>query len=156
MDIEILTRVSPLWIKLCIAAGAGIVSHHLVFKKGEWHVQAPYLLGAYLASLPSLAVLEELGFRNGNISRSLSAATLILLFFTFALFSSIVIYRTLFHRLRHFPGPKIAAVTKLWHAYHCMDGKNYIFLQTLHQQYGDFVRTGIDLPFSPDGHAAHV
>ncbi|MCJ1373406.1 hypothetical protein MMC20_004634 [Loxospora ochrophaea] len=154
--IQIPTSVPSLSAKLCVAVGAGIVSHHLVFKRGEWHVQAPYLVVAYLASLPSLLVVEELSLPSGNIFKSFRAATAILLFFTCSLFSSIIIYRTLFHRLRHFPGPKIAAVTKLWHAYHCLNGKNYLFLQRLHQQYGDFVRTGFNSSAFPGMVMAHT
>ena len=148
MDVEIPVPFSSLSTKLVIATGAGILVHHTVFKKGEWHVQAPYLVGAYLACIPSLIAVEELSLGNSNVSRSFINAAAIVLFFTCALFSSIAIYRIFFHRLRQFPGPRIAAVTKLWHAYHCLDGKNYLFLQDLHRRYGDFVRTGINLILS--------
>jgi hypothetical protein len=143
MDIEILPPLSLLTTKLCIASGAGILSHHFVFKRGEWHMQAPYLVCFSAVSIPILAAVEELGFDGGNIARSFSAAVLILLSFVCTLFTSIIIYRLYFHRLRDFPGPKIAAATKLWHAYYCLDGKNYLFLQRLRAEYGDFVRTGI-------------
>ena len=62
------------------------------------------------------------------------------------LFASIIVYRTMLHPLRHFPGPTLAHVSKLWHVVHCLDSKNHLLLETLHQRYGDFVRTGARLP----------
>ncbi|KAF6241864.1 hypothetical protein HO173_000576 [Letharia columbiana] len=52
------------------------------------------------------------------------------------------LYRTMLHRLNGFPGPFLAKVTKLWHAAHLFDSKNHLLLGRLHQQYGNFVRTG--------------
>ncbi|MCJ1455714.1 hypothetical protein MMC28_006070 [Mycoblastus sanguinarius] len=59
-----------------------------------------------------------------------------------SIFGSMTIYRTLFHRLRGFPGPIFAKVTKLWHVAQVLDSKNYLYLSRLHRNYGDFVRTG--------------
>ncbi|RWA10857.1 hypothetical protein EKO27_g4259 [Xylaria grammica] len=58
------------------------------------------------------------------------------------LFSSIVIYRKYFHRLRRFPGPRLAAVTKLWHVWKGLDGKNHLLLEDLFKRYGPIIRTG--------------
>ncbi|MCJ1268692.1 hypothetical protein MMC22_008580 [Lobaria immixta] len=57
------------------------------------------------------------------------------------LFCSITVYRLFFHRLRHFSGPQLAAVTKLWHVFQCRDSRNYLVLDSMHKQYGNFVRT---------------
>lgn len=62
--------------------------------------------------------------------------------FTLGLFLSITIYRLFFHRIRHFPGPLLAALSKLGHSYQCRYSQNHIVLERLHQRYGDFVRTG--------------
>ncbi len=59
-----------------------------------------------------------------------------------SLFFSIVVYRVFFHRTRHFPGPKLAAVSKFYHTLHATDSRQHLFLDRLHKQYGDFVRTG--------------
>ncbi|KAL8754101.1 MAG: hypothetical protein Q9184_005223 [Pyrenodesmia sp. 2 TL-2023] len=50
--------------------------------------------------------------------------------------------RRFFHRLRHFPGPWTAGITKFWHVYHCATSQNHLLLDRLHGQYGQFVRTG--------------
>ena len=52
-------------------------------------------------------------------------------------------YRVFFHRLRNFPGPVLASVSKFWHVAHCLDSKNHILLERLHEEYGDFVRIGV-------------
>ena len=59
-----------------------------------------------------------------------------------SLFSSIIIYRLFFHPLRHFPGSKLAAASKLWHISKCGNGKNFRVLEDTRHQYGQFVRTG--------------
>ncbi|KAJ5291528.1 cytochrome P450 [Penicillium angulare] len=56
--------------------------------------------------------------------------------------SSIIIYRLFFHRLRHFPGPRLGAASKLWSVYKCRDSRNHLFLDELNKKYGTFVRTG--------------
>ncbi|KAL8651746.1 MAG: hypothetical protein Q9210_003077 [Variospora velana] len=52
------------------------------------------------------------------------------------------VYRKFFHRLRHFPGPWMAGITKFWHVYHCATSQNHLLLDRLHDEYGQFVRTG--------------
>jgi hypothetical protein len=50
---------------------------------------------------------------------------------------TVVVYRLLFHPLASVPGPKLAAATKLWQAYHYRQGKS---LAGLHAKYGPVVR----------------
>ncbi|PVI04480.1 cytochrome P450 [Periconia macrospinosa] len=61
-----------------------------------------------------------------------------------SLFSSIGVYRVFFHKLRSFPGPYLARVSKLWHVWKCVKSRsrNHLILDDLYKQYGDFVRTG--------------
>ncbi|KAF2845119.1 cytochrome P450 [Plenodomus tracheiphilus IPT5] len=63
--------------------------------------------------------------------------------FYMGLLSSIAIYRLGFHRLRKFPGPFAAKITKLYATR--LAAKNvqyYKELAKMHKTYGDFVRTG--------------
>jgi hypothetical protein len=60
----------------------------------------------------------------------------------FVLVASIIIYRLYFHPLARVPGPRIAAVSSFWHAYHARNGRMALLGKTLHRQYGPVVRVG--------------
>jgi hypothetical protein len=131
----------PVAGRLVGAAAAAFAIHHLVFRKGEWHLQAPNIVIAYLVSFPTLFVLElTSGAR--NILSSVYNTSISLGCFTVSILASMAIYRLFFHRLSSFPGPKGAAVSKLWHSAMCLNGKNYQVLEDLRKTYGDVVRTG--------------
>ena len=127
--------------KLGIAAAAGVASHVCLFRQGEWHMQAPVLLRIALA-LSLCTFCAQVRYDTGFNSASLTASLSIILSYTTALFGSILLYRRFFHRLRNFPGPTWAGLTKFWHVFHCLDSQNYLLLEDLHQNYGQFVRTG--------------
>ncbi|ROW16851.1 hypothetical protein VPNG_01522 [Cytospora leucostoma] len=100
----------------------------------------------YLASLPVCAGLLTTVFAVYGHSGVLGAVAKSLLFetvFNASVILSIVVYRTLFHRCRKFPGPLGAKISKFWSAY--VASKNiqyYKELGNFHETYGDFVRTG--------------
>jgi hypothetical protein len=63
--------------------------------------------------------------------------------FNTAVLSSIAVYRLVFHRCGKFPGPFSAKLTRFYAA--SLSAKNvqyYKELAKMHEQYGDFVRTG--------------
>jgi tryprostatin B 6-hydroxylase len=57
--------------------------------------------------------------------------------------ASVSVYRLFFHRLRHFPGPKLAASFKLWHVWQSRTSKNHLVMWSMFEQYGAVVRTGM-------------
>ncbi|PTB38770.1 hypothetical protein M441DRAFT_198082 [Trichoderma asperellum CBS 433.97] len=57
---------------------------------------------------------------------------------------SIALYRLFFHPLARVPGPKLAAISNIWHAYHARNGGMFELACTLHQKYGEVVRVGPD------------
>ncbi|KAJ5905858.1 uncharacterized protein N7473_002774 [Penicillium subrubescens] len=116
-------------VSALIGALSGLVLHRAVFIHGEWHVRAPDILIYHLIYFVALVMVSN------------HAYWMIFGYLT-ALFSSITIYRVYFHRLSHFPGPKWARVTKLWHAWKSRHRQNFLVLSELHRKYGDFVRTG--------------
>lgn len=128
-------------LRVYTGAIIALTLHHLVFRRGEWHLKAPLLLTIWLASHPLLFVGELVMGTNTLIA---SASNTLLTLGSYAIFSiaSMAVYRLFFHRLGSFPGPKMASVTKLWHAYKCLPGQNHLLLDDLHRQYGDYVRTG--------------
>lgn len=131
---------------LSLAASSGLTAHLGIFKRGEWHLQAPVILSVHL-----LLALSAVGIvyvctdatQNGLRFRLTSE-----IFFSYlsALFGSIVCCRRFLHPLQHFQGPHLASATKLWHVWHILDSKNFQYLDKLHHQYGRFVRTGMHLP----------
>ncbi|KAJ5716006.1 cytochrome P450 [Penicillium malachiteum] len=116
-------------LPLSIGATLGIGMHLVLFIRGEWHVQAPDILLGHLLLFISLGVW-------------VNEAGCIILGYLTALFSSIVTYRLFFHRLRSFPGPIWARISKIGHVWKARNAQNHLFLTDLHHQYGDFVRTG--------------
>lgn len=117
------------------AALLGVIAHLLVFKRFE--VDTHPLLLFTVFSLAPFALQYTL-----SMPRLLS--WLLTVKFTTSLFTSIAIYRLYFHPLDRFPGRPLAKLTQLhsltltaksglkWHQ----------ILQSLHSQYGDYVRTG--------------
>lgn len=55
-----------------------------------------------------------------------------------------VVYNLYFHPLARFPGPKLAAVSKLPSVYNIIKGNSHKWSDSLHRQYGDVVRIGPD------------
>ena len=102
------------------------------------------LMRVFVASLVMIAAFKAV-YQGLSFASALTASGEICSTYLSSLFASIIVYRTIFHELRQFPGPPFAKVSKLWHVAHCLDSKNHLFLDKLHQQYGDFVRTGARL-----------
>ena len=125
--------------KVWVAAAVGWASHGLYFIHGEHHLAAPAIfVGAIVLSV--LIYGYEYNFGSGSAALNSFA---IIGTFNAALFTSMIIYRTMFHPLRSFPGPFGAKVSKLWHSYQILDSKNHVFLHGLYEKYGTIVRTGL-------------
>lgn len=118
----------------------GVLSHLGIFVRGEWHMQAPALFYTY--SLIAVSVFCLLKYLRADTVSSITTTMLIISTYISGLFTSIIIYRKYFHRLRHFQGPWAAGATKLWHVWKCRTGQNYLVLEDLHRQYGPIIRTG--------------
>ena len=123
------------------AGVAGLLAHQIIFIRGEWHLLAPRV--AYVHFILSNLVLVAELYARSTIIRGLIEAFALCACYLTALFCSIAIYRVWFHRLKGFPGPRLAAASKLWHVWKCRDSRNHLILESLHQQYGPVVRTGI-------------
>ncbi|KAL8973608.1 MAG: hypothetical protein Q9197_002147 [Variospora fuerteventurae] len=122
------------------AAAAGIVAHHGLFIRGEWHLQGRVVLLTHIA-LAALAWCIVFGHQTTAISEQIRLCSLALGTYLLSLSSSITTYRLFLHPSRHFPGPKLAAASKLWHVYKCRSSKNFRVLEDVHRKYGQYVRT---------------
>jgi cytochrome P450 len=54
------------------------------------------------------------------------------------------LYNVYLHPLSQYPGPRLAAATRLWYCYHCTRGTLFRALHEAHQKYGDVVRAAPD------------
>ena len=138
-----------MYASVVAAACAGVAAHYGLFIRGEWHLEGQRTIFVHVAIL-GLVWATFLRHQATTLFQQISLCILISESYLIALFSSIVIYRLFFHPLRHFPGPRLAAATKFWHVYKSRHGKNFLVMQDMREQYGDFVRTGgfLKLPFA--------
>jgi hypothetical protein len=129
--------------QLCTyAAAAGALSHWTYFVHGEHHREAPQLLTLSVA-IPILAYLGLWNFTPLGAAQAGTLTAELVGSYSTALWTSILLYRVFFHRLRRFPGPFMAKASKLWHVWKLAPrSDNFIQLDKLHKQYGDYVRTG--------------
>jgi hypothetical protein len=126
---------------LLLATLLGVLVHHGVFIRGEWHLRAPAVIVVHMV-IAALYWGAETWRHPERMYGALGTMTGLLSCYMIGMFSSMTVYRLFFHRLGHFPGPRLAAVTKLWHVFQCRDSRNHLVLESLRKQYGDFVRTG--------------
>ncbi|KAI0399894.1 cytochrome P450 [Xylaria palmicola] len=123
-----------------LAVAAGVAVHHGVFRHGEWHLHGPQIIASHLAAAGVL--FYYLGRLDGALAHVFARVAVLAAAYLAGLFASMTVYRLYFHRLRSFRGPRLAAVSKLWHVWHVRDSTNHLFLQRIHDEYGSIVRTG--------------
>ncbi|KAJ3556409.1 hypothetical protein NPX13_g10140 [Xylaria arbuscula] len=93
-------------------------------------------------SVCGIALLSLELYLTGNYNASMRTAGRTTGSYATGLLSSIILYRRYFHRLKNFPGPPLAGITKLWHVWKSRDGKNHLLLEELFSHYGPIIRTG--------------
>jgi hypothetical protein len=119
---------------------AGLIAHTGIFIHGEWHLKSRKIVFSHLLlGAVSYVLLSTLSrsFDGALYQLAIAAACYII-----SLFTSMTVYRLFFHAAGSFPGPKLAAVTKLWHVFHILDSRNFMFMEEIYKKYGAFVRTG--------------
>lgn len=122
-----------------LAAASGAFTHLAVFRKGEWDVAAPSVFALY-SSIFAAALLSTF---SPLINVSTVVVTQLAICHVAGLYTSMVLYRSFFHRLSQYPGPFLARVTNFYITALSMK-KLHLFeeIQKLHAQYGDYVRVG--------------
>ncbi|GJE95941.1 cytochrome P450 [Phanerochaete sordida] len=120
---------------LVAIAGAAVITH-LVFKR--WEPTNIGILALLLLALPmglSTLLLPHYG--------PLLAPLVALAAFHAAMLASIALYRVSpWHPLANYPGPLLAKLSKWWLVWKERHGKQHLYIQELHEQYGDVVRIG--------------
>ncbi|KAJ3563659.1 hypothetical protein NPX13_g8120 [Xylaria arbuscula] len=123
-----------------LAFAAGVAVHHGIFRHGEWHLHGPHIIASHIVL--GAATAYYLSRFDDALTNILGQLAVLTVAYLTGLFSSMSIYRLYFHRLSSFRGPKLAAVTKLWHVWKVKDSTNYLLQQKIHEEYGTIVRTG--------------
>ena len=124
---------------------------YYIYKKYEPSGPVPTAL--LLVALPGLlASALQAHFTNllwALASVSFSYWTLLALF--------VIAYRlSPFHPLSAYPGPILYKISKIWHAFFvARDGKSHLYIQELHQRYGEVVRIGQTFLRQLDHEASH-
>jgi hypothetical protein len=129
----------PHAILTSLAVASGVVAHHGLFRHGEWDVASPSIFSFYSTVFGAAALLSYTQL----ISVPLLLVAEIAIFHAAGLFTSMLVYRALFHRLKEYPGPLLARLTIFYITALSMK-KLHLFeeVQKLHAQYGDYVRLG--------------
>jgi hypothetical protein len=120
----------------------GVLFHLSILNTEIDSATGSLLIGAFftwLGLVLSLMKVLEVGF-----VVAIAKSSLAYLSFLAALGASTVVYRLLFHRLRHFPGPLGAKISRFYTVWVTKrSGLRYhLELERLHAEFGDFVRTG--------------
>ncbi|KAI0485117.1 cytochrome P450 [Xylariaceae sp. FL0804] len=115
----------------------GVLLHLALFIRGEWHLHAAGIFLAH-AFVFALLLARQLVSAPGTCY----GVVLLFLVYLCGLLISMSLYRVYFHRLRSFPGPRLAALSKLWHVWLCRNAQNHLVLDSWRLQYGTFVRSG--------------
>ncbi|KAI9722768.1 MAG: hypothetical protein M1828_004464 [Chrysothrix sp. TS-e1954] len=125
-----------------VVAVAGVAAHVLYFIKGEHHLEGPRLVGL-IWIVPVLDSLAQIWTCHIPPVDAAGTSLVVTGIFLSSIYASIVTYRLFFHRLKAFPGPPLARVSKLWHFSKVVTSpQTHKLLDKLYYEYGDFVRTG--------------
>ncbi|KAH8124571.1 hypothetical protein ACSS6W_007787 [Trichoderma asperelloides] len=121
------------------SASGGVLSHLVYFIHGHRSMEAPKIAGFYIVAVCLLWM--RCIYLQGAVYGASTAAIISASYFL-GLFTSIIVYRIFFHRLRRFPGPFAAKITKLYGPYLALDRKPHLHWSKLFDKYGDIIRIG--------------
>ncbi|KAJ3527870.1 hypothetical protein NM688_g8068 [Phlebia brevispora] len=134
-DFEHVAIHMPLRDAFLSIVGVGFIVY-LIFKRWE-PTNLPLLAFLLLLTPASLSTLvtPHLGSVKGTALSILTYWATILISVTFYRLSP-------FHPLARYPGPIMCKLTKFWGFYKELDGKQHLYIESLHDKYGDVVRIG--------------
>jgi hypothetical protein len=127
-----------------IAAVLGVASHQCFFKRVEVDTH-PVLIAVSFLTAPFAVkhILSNYFQQHAQITSGTSF--LVVGCFLISLWTSMLLYRAFFHPLKNFRGPLPAKLSKIWALMQTAKSglKWYQVNAALHQEYGDYVRTGL-------------
>lgn len=109
-------------------------------------VEVDYLIWHYLAlstGVFSALVYAYLSLTNSSLFQAAAKALLVGVSFNTGLTLSIAVYRLFFHRLRNFPAPLGARLSRFYTVKLAAKNVQYnVEVAKMHEKCGDFIRTG--------------
>ncbi|KIW05638.1 uncharacterized protein PV09_03509 [Verruconis gallopava] len=119
------------------------LSTHLFLAHGEPDYQFHIFIMFWFFVYISFSYLLVASGSMATLSQALSATASFYAIYFGTLFTSIVIYRAFFHRLRKYPGPFMARITNFYNVALTVPKIRYfVEVEKIHKRYGDYVRLG--------------
>jgi hypothetical protein len=124
-----------------LGATLGVASHLGYFIHGEHHMQSTRILAFFVVAPLVLFVTASRYIDGDSYLEAGKLTAVVTSSYLTALTASILIYRAFFHRLRNFPGPFSAKLSKVIHVFRiAKNSRNYILAEQMFEKYGEFVR----------------
>lgn len=134
-----LSKMEPKLLISGVCSAFGVICHLILFIKGEWDIYTGQLM-ATSVTVPAV-IYGASAFLGNQTAQSIEFAILFPLSWAAGLFTSIIVYRLFFHRLRHFPGPTSHAISTLLVIPSVLPHfQRWLKYKQFHDKYGDFVR----------------
>lgn len=133
---------APLLPAAGAAALLGVILHLSIFRTIFVELYLYYFMGLYLAAALGISY-AYLSLTEFSTLESLTRVVVVGVSFNSGLIISMGIYRLFFHRLRHFPGPLAAKLSRFYDTVIAAKNVQYhMEVANMHEKYGDFIRTG--------------
>ncbi|EAW19750.1 cytochrome P450 monooxygenase ftmC [Aspergillus fischeri NRRL 181] len=130
---------------LATAGLIGICIHLWYFRYGEHHLYPWRYVRFHLCLTMGVSALlyakkpPQYTLSPGDLVKD---TCLLMVTYLIGLFTSLLLYRTLFHPLRQIRGPWAAKVSSFWLSFRLRRGPSFRILHELHEEYGPVVRVG--------------
>ncbi|OGM48310.1 putative cytochrome P450 oxidoreductase [Aspergillus bombycis] len=126
-----------------IATLSGVSLHTFIYRFGEWDTTSVLLVQIYTFIFVggNLALYLDLLTSTG-LGLSPVAFSSLCGYHVLGVYTSMLVYRLLFHRLRRFPGPFFGRLTNFYATTLSMNLQKPREVQKVHREYGDYVRLG--------------
>ncbi|KAI1805972.1 cytochrome P450 [Daldinia bambusicola] len=124
-----------------LGAPLGVLFHLTIAQMGDVEDFMYTLIPAM--ALTAFGIFSAFVYLGSSILGALAELGVLITTFNTGLFSSMVIYRLFFHRLRKFPGPLDLKISRFFSAFMvAKEAKYHKDVARLHEKYGDFIRVG--------------
>lgn len=118
-----------------------MVSHQAYFRRGEHHLYPLRYLTFYVLAI-AVTTLAVAFSSSISLYQSASVTGGVTVAYFAGIYSSLALYRALFHPLRGVPGPYGARLSSLWLSIKLHNRPAYQQIELLHEEYGPMVRIG--------------